>query len=39
MNNATASLPLMLKTLRLSEFRAQWESIANKALHDQSRPE
>jgi DNA replication protein DnaC len=39
MNNATASLPLMLKTLRLSEFRAQWESIADKALHDQWRPE
>jgi DNA replication protein DnaC len=39
MNNATASLPLMLKKLRLSEFRAHWESIADKALHDQWRPE
>lgn len=39
MNSATASLPLMLKTLRLGAFREQWEAIAEKALHDQWRPE
>lgn len=39
MSNLAASLPLMLKTLRLSEFRTHWESIAEKALHDQWRPE
>jgi hypothetical protein len=26
---------LMLKSLRLSAFREQWETIAEKALHDQ----
>jgi DNA replication protein DnaC len=39
MNNATASLPLMLKQLRLSAVTEQWEAIADKALHDQWRPE
>jgi DNA replication protein DnaC len=39
MNSATASLPLMLKQLRLSAFTEQWEAIADKALHDQWRPE
>jgi len=39
MNSATASLPLMLKALRLGAFREQWEAIAQKALHDQWRPE
>ena len=39
MNNVAASLPLMLKKLRLSVFREQWESMAEKALHDQWRPE
>jgi DNA replication protein DnaC len=39
MNNAAASLTLMLKTLRLSAFTEQWEAIADKALHDQWRPE
>jgi hypothetical protein len=28
MNSATASLPLMLKQLRLSAFTEQWETIA-----------
>ena len=35
----TASLPLMLKSLRLSKFRNHWESLAEKALHEQWRPE
>jgi DNA replication protein DnaC len=39
MNSATASLPLMLKQLRLSAVTEQWEAIADKALHDQWRPE
>lgn len=39
MNNAAASLPLMLKRLRLSAFTEQWKAIADKALHDQWRPE
>jgi len=39
MNSSTASLPLMLKQLRLSAFTEQWEAIADKALHDQWRPE
>ncbi len=39
MNSATASLPLMLKQLRLSAFTEQWETIADKALHDQWLPE
>jgi DNA replication protein DnaC len=29
----------MLKSLRLSEFRNNWESLAEKALHEQWRPE
>ena len=37
-NSATASLPLMLKQLRLSAITEHWEAIADKALHDQWRP-
>jgi DNA replication protein DnaC len=39
MNNATASLPLMLKQLRLSVVRGQWESVAEKALTEQWSPQ
>ena len=39
MNSATASLPLMLKQLRLSAVTEHWKATADKALHDQWRPE
>jgi DNA replication protein DnaC len=39
MNSATGSLPLMLKQLRLSAVTEHWKATADKALHDQWRPE
>jgi len=34
MTNSAASLPLMLKQLRLSEVRTHWEGVAEKGLND-----
>ena len=39
MNNAAASLPLMLKQLRLSEVRTHWQAVAEKALTEQWSPQ
>jgi chromosomal replication initiation ATPase DnaA len=39
MNSATGSLPLMIKQLRLSAVTEHWKATADKALHDQWRPE
>lgn len=39
MNNAAASLPLMLKQLRLSEVRTHWEAVAEKAVNDHWSPQ
>ncbi len=39
MNNSAASLPLMLKQLRLSEVRKYWESLAEKAIGEHWSPQ
>jgi DNA replication protein DnaC len=39
MNNAAASLPLMLKQLRLSVVRVHWEAVAEKAVNDHWSPQ
>ena len=39
MNNSAASLPLMLKQLRLSEVRKHWESLAEKAIGESWTPQ
>ena len=39
MNNSAASLPLMLKQLRLSEVRTHWEPLAEKAIHEHWTPQ
>ena len=38
-NPSTASLPLMLKSLRLSTIQQHWQSLADKAVAEQWRPE
>ena len=39
MDNATASLPLMLKQLRLGSIRELWQNMADKAIHEQWSPQ
>ena len=39
MNNSAASLPLMLKQLRLSEVRKHWEPLAEKAIGEHWTPQ
>jgi DNA replication protein DnaC len=39
MSNHTASLPLMLKALRLGTMQKHWQLLADKAVADQWRPE
>jgi DNA replication protein DnaC len=39
MNNTTASLPLMLKRLRLSVVRTHWEAVAEKAINNHWSPQ
>jgi DNA replication protein DnaC len=39
MNNHTASLPLMLKALRLGTMQNHWQPLADKAVAEQWRPE
>jgi len=39
MNNSAASLPLMLKQLRLSEVRMHWEPLAEKAINEHWTPQ
>ena len=39
MNNSTASLPLMLKQLRLSEVRKHWEPLVEKAISEHWTPQ
>jgi len=39
MNNSAASLPLMLKQLRLSEVRKHWEPLAEKAIDEHWTPQ
>lgn len=39
MNPSSASLPLMLKQLRLSEIYGAWQALADKALHEHWTPQ
>lgn len=39
MDNQTASLPIMLKRLKLATMVKEWESLGKKAIKDQWRPE